>query len=160
VVVGEREDVRDVLVTRSLNGVKRDHAWDAASNVVMAFGEDESPRIGTSSLRRTAQIHQIWPSAQILSLRGNVDTRLRKLDSGEYDGIILASAGLHRMQLQERLAGQLIFFPVEMMMPAPGQGALGVEIRDEQALHALLAPLRNVEAQAATSAERAFMRRL
>jgi hydroxymethylbilane synthase len=95
-----------------------------------------------------------------LSLRGNVDTRLRKLDAGEYDGILLAAAGLHRLGIQERLADRLYYLPVEMMMPAPGQGALALEIRDEPEMQALVAPLQNRATQAATSAERMFMRRL
>ena len=85
-----------------------------------------------------------------MPLRGNVDTRLRKLDAGEYDGILLASAGLHRLDLQARLAERLTYFPADVLLPAPGQGALGLEIRDEPELYELLAP----------SAERMFMRRL
>jgi hydroxymethylbilane synthase len=89
-----------------------------------------------------------------------VDTRLRKLAAGDYDGIVLASAGLHRLDVQQGLANKVLYFPVEMLLPAPGQGALGLEIRDTPEFKALLAPLRDNVAQATTSAERMFMRRL
>lgn len=141
VVVGPREDVRDVLVSN--------HAKLSTN-----------PRIGTCSLRRTAQIRAFLPNAQILPLRGNVDTRLRKLEAGEYDAIVLAAAGLHRLALQERFVGRITYLPIEVMMPAPGQGALAVEMRDEREIQALIAPIENTLIQAATSAERMFMRRL
>ncbi|HLZ61106.1 MAG TPA: hydroxymethylbilane synthase [Ktedonosporobacter sp.] len=159
IVAGPREDVRDVLVSnRPIDG----EGGDEERGILRAslLGGKEEHRIGTGSLRRAAQIRRLWPTAQILPLRGNVDTRLRKLEAGEYDAIVLAAAGLHRMDLQERLADRLVYLPVLSMLPAPGQGALGVEIRDEPEFHALLAPLQNIEAQAATCAERAFMRRL
>jgi hydroxymethylbilane synthase len=154
IIVGPREDVRDVFVSNS--------AWSISAQGLRPVDLDMEapPRIGTGSLRRTAQIRALCPSAQILPLRGNVDTRLRKLEAGDYDGIILAAAGLHRLNIQEGLAGQLTYFPVELMMPAPGQGALALEIRDEPEMHRLLAPLRDAQVQATTSAERMFMRRL
>jgi hydroxymethylbilane synthase len=93
-------------------------------------------------------------------LRGNVDTRLRKLEAGDYDGIVLAAAGLHRLELQERLVGRMAYFPIELMMPAPGQGALALEMRDEPQMRTLLAPLQDTTVQATTGAERMFMRRL
>jgi len=117
-------------------------------------------RIGTCSLRRTAQIRAFFPEVEILPLRGNVDTRLRKLDAGDYDAIVLAAAGLHRLEMHERLAGRVSYLPIEVMMPAPGQGALAVEMRDEPEMQRLVAPLNNSAVQAATSAERVFMRRL
>lgn len=139
VVVGAREDVRDVLVVN---------------------GKATPLRIGTCSLRRTAQIRALFPEVEILPLRGNVDTRLRKLDAGDYDGIVLAAAGLHRLGVHERLADRLRYLPIEVMMPAPGQGALAVEVRDEAEMQMLIAPLRDAATEAATSAERMFMRRL
>ncbi|HTK09669.1 MAG TPA: hydroxymethylbilane synthase [Ktedonobacteraceae bacterium] len=147
VVTGPREDVRDVLVTNDV------------------FSSDEQAqealrRVGTVSLRRIAQLRVLLPGADILPLRGNVDTRVRKLEAGEYDGILVAAAGLHRLGLQERLAGRLRYFPAETLLPAPGQGALGLECRDEEEMLALLAPLRDDDVQAATSAERMFMRHL
>ena len=84
----------------------------------------------------------------------------RKLDAGDYDAIVLAAAGLHRLGLQEQLANRMAYLPPEMMLPAPGQGALAVEIRDEPEMLDLLAPLHDPYVQAETSAERMFMRRL
>jgi len=155
VVVGPREDVRDVLVTRF--ALHRQQTIDTHGVYEALNG---TVRIGTGSLRRMAQLRAYNPDIQILPLRGNVDTRLRKLDSGEYDAIVLAAAGLHRMNIQERLAGRVHYFPMEFMMSAPGQGALALEIRDEPAMHALLAPLHDPQVQATTSAERIFMRHL
>ncbi len=139
----------------------RTRAINVASTPFMRLLDNETNlRIGTCSLRRTAQLRALRSDVQILPLRGNVDTRLRKLDAGEYDGIVLAAAGLHRLGIQERLAGRLYYLPIEMMMPAPGQGALALEIRDEPEMQALVAPMRDQATQAATSAERMFMRRL
>ncbi|GAC1378258.1 MAG: hydroxymethylbilane synthase [Ktedonobacteraceae bacterium] len=146
VTVGPREDVRDVLVFNHQN------------NSTLTC--ETSSRIGTCSLRRTAQIRAQYPMAQILPIRGNVDTRLRKLDANEYDGIVLAAAGLHRLDMRERLAGRITYFPIESMMPAPGQGALALEIRDESAIYELLAPLNDLVTQTTTTAERMFLRRL
>jgi hydroxymethylbilane synthase len=150
VVPGPREDVRDVLI---MNHSEDQSSWGAKT-------QKEGLRIGTSSLRRIAQLRVLHPGAEILPIRGNVDTRVRKLEAGEYDGIVLAAAGLHRLGLQESLIGRLSYFPIETLLPAPGQGALGLECRDEQAMLELLAPLQNNGVQAATSAERMFMRHL
>jgi hydroxymethylbilane synthase len=156
VVVGPREDVRDVFVANETF-----HIAEGKLQPVVAHPRQEAPlRIGTCSLRRMAQIRALCPDAQILPLRGNVDTRLRKLEAGDYDGIILAAAGLHRLEMQQRLAERLLYLPVELMLPAPGQGALALEIRDEPEIRALLAPLQDVTLQAATAAERMYMRRL
>jgi hydroxymethylbilane synthase len=155
VVVGPREDARDVFVSRVPFEIV------ARSLRPVAEAEQGAPlRIGTCSLRRTAQLKEFAPEADILSLRGNVDTRLRKLDAGDYDGIVLASAGLHRMEMQERLAGRMTYFPLEMLLPAPGQGAIALECRSDPAIMELLTPLRDDLIQAATSAERMFMYRL
>jgi hydroxymethylbilane synthase len=156
VVAGPREDVRDIFVSNRAFHISEGRLQPVEADAELA----QSPRIGTSSLRRGAQIREFFPGAQILPIRGNVDTRLRKLESGEFDGIVLAAAGLHRMKLQPQLAERLIYFPIEMMTPAPGQGALGLEIRTEPEMQALLEPLRDIMVQAATSAERMFMRRL
>ncbi len=141
-VAGEREDVRDVLIRRS------------------ALDTSPPARIGTCSLRRTAQMRVLFPKAEILALRGNVDTRLRKLDAGEYDAIVLAAAGLHRLGVHADLAARMTYLSPEQVLPAPGQGALGLESREEPELLKLLAPLHNLQAQATTNAERMFMRRL
>ena len=115
-------------------------------------------RIGTSSLRRQAQLKAIRPDLDIHPLRGNVDTRLRKLEHGEYDAIILASAGLKRLGKTE-LVKQII--PAEIMCPAAGQGALGIEIREgDAATRELLAFLDDPAARAATTCERALLNRL
>jgi hydroxymethylbilane synthase len=151
VVAGPREDVRDVLVSGPGSTI---------TPVALAAPGDIPLRIGTCSLRRTAQLLACSPNVHILPLRGNVDTRLRKLEAGEYDGIVLAAAGLHRMGQRERLAERLSYFPVEAMMPAPGQGAIAVEIRDEPETKTLVAPLNDPIVQAATAAERMFMRHL
>lgn len=149
-VVGPREDPRDVLITQHPQQL----SCHAAAELTLPL------RIGTCSLRRTAQIRALRPDVQILPLRGNVDTRLHKLDAGQYDAIILAAAGLHRLTLQERLADRITYLPIDIMMPAPGQSALAVEMRDEPELQALIAPIHNATAHATTSAERTFMRRL
>lgn len=169
IAVGAREDARDVLV---VNG-QIDQPWGNEHQIVYGRGDPcgrpaylglhaghPGLRIGTCSLRRTAQIRALFPEVEILPLRGNVDTRLRKLDAGDYDGIVLAAAGLHRLDMHERLAGRMSYLPVDVMMPAPGQGALALEMRDEPEMQRLITPLRNAVTQATTSAERVFMRRL
>lgn len=149
-VVGTREDVRDVLVMNSQSDLG-------------SFIEPECSRyirIGTCSLRRSAQIRALFSHAEILALRGNIDTRLHKLDAGYYDGIVLAAAGLHRLGKHEQLAQKMNYLPVEVMMPAPGQGALALEHRNEPEIQTLIASLRNNITNITTSAERMFMRRL
>jgi hydroxymethylbilane synthase len=126
--------------------------------------ETSSVRVGTCSLRRTAQLRALSQDVQILSLRGNVDTRLRKLEAGDYDSIVLAAAGLRRLYtedaLRERFGDHVYSLPIELMMPAPGQGALALECREDAEMLALLASLQDYSLQAATSAERMFMRHL
>lgn len=153
-VVGPREDVRDVMVSGSGEHVSAEDLQAQLSRIA------EPLRIGTGSLRRIAQLRCLSPDAQILSIRGNVDTRLRKLDAGDYDAIVLAAAGLHRLTLSSRLAGRVSYFPINTLMPAPGQGALALEMLDDPQMRDLITPLINREAQAATAAERMFMRRL
>ena len=115
-------------------------------------------RVGTSSLRRQAQLKAIRPDLDIHPLRGNVDTRLRKLEQGEYDAIILASAGLKRLN-KTQLIKQII--PAEIMCPAAGQGALGIEIRQGDAkTRELLEFLNDSSARAATTCERALLNSL
>lgn len=172
---GSREDVRDVFVFQSPSMLPLpEHGSQSGAAASRQFpltppliarnapaGYPNHPlRVGTCSLRRTAQVLALYPDAQILPLRGNVDTRLRKLDAGDYDCIVLAAAGLHRMNLQEQLADRLLYLPVDAMMPAPGQGALALEIRDEVEMRALIAPLSSPAEQATTGAERMFMCRL
>lgn len=118
-------------------------------------GLPASARVGTCSLRRTAQVKAQRPDLTILPLRGNVDTRLRKVQSGEYDAIVLAAAGLARLGLDEHITETL---PLETMLPAPGQGALAVQCRaeDEETLR-LLAAIHHFPTHAAVTAERAFL---
>lgn len=138
-----REDPRDALVSPGY----RQLADLPAGSVV-----------GTSSLRREAQIRAAFPALQVKPLRGNLQTRLSKLDAGEYDAIILAAAGLIRLGLGERIAA--ILSP-EQSLPAPGQGALGIEtLSTRPELAVLLAPLHHQDTAACVTAERAMSLRL
>src|SRR5690606_31973568 len=115
-----------------------------------------NPVIGTSSRRRAAQIKSVRPDADIRDLRGNIDTRLRKGASDDYDAVILASAGLHRMGWQDRIT-QLL--PVEVSCPAPGQGALAIETRSApDPAWELVASLDDADIRAEVSVERSFLR--
>ncbi|HKX38499.1 MAG TPA: hydroxymethylbilane synthase, partial [Burkholderiales bacterium] len=138
-----REDPRDVLVSKRF-----------ASLAEMPAGGT----IGTSSLRRSAQIVERYPALDIRLLRGNVDTRLAKLDRGEYDAIVLAVAGLKRLGLEARATARL---SADEMLPAPGQGALGIEcLAAHEEVVALLAPLADGSTTACVLAERAVRRAL
>ncbi len=117
----------------------------------------QKARVGTSSLRRQAQLKAVRPDLEIFPLRGNVDTRLRKMETGEYDAIILAHAGLRRLGRTEFVREIL---PVEMMCPAVGQGALGIETRAGDAVAAELQFLNSPETRAATVCERALLNQL
>jgi hydroxymethylbilane synthase len=160
-IAGEREDARDALVwSEQYAGEHGNYGWGKPRP---GSADDTTPfpmRIGTCSLRRTAQLRALLPPIDILPLRGNVDTRLHKLDAGEYDGIVLAAAGLHRLGAHERVEHRMKYLPLDVMLPAPGQGALALEIRDEADMLELVAPLHDNVVQATTSAERMFMRRL
>ena len=139
--VMEREDPRD--------------AWVSPHFATLA-ALPQGAVVGTSSLRRTVLLRALRPDLRIEPLRGNLDTRLRKLDEGHYAGIVLAAAGLKRLGLGSRI--RHIFEPAEML-PAAGQGALGVEVRAGRAdLVAALAPLAHPESWLAVSAERAVSR--
>src|SRR5690606_24467311 len=103
----------------------------------------QGARVGTSSLRRQAQLRAQRPDLDVVSLRGNVQTRLGKLDAGDFDAILLAAAGLKRLALDERIRCEL---PPEVSLPAVGQGAVGIECRaNDAAVEALLAPLNDVD---------------
>jgi hydroxymethylbilane synthase len=142
----EREDPRDALVLRS--GVHANSLQDLAPGAV----------VGTSSQRRLAQLKALRRDVAVKDLRGNVDTRVRKLDEGQYDALILASAGLIRLGLRERISAAVS--PSEML-PAVGQGAIAIETRadDEVALEATR-KLNHRETELACRAERAFLRGL
>ena len=138
-VICKREDPRDAFV----------------SNSYRTFDElPQSAVVGTSSLRRQCQLKALRPDLDIRSLRGNVGTRLSKLDNGDYDAIILASAGLIRLGLADRIAS---FIEVEQSLPAAGQGAVGIECRtDDVQVKQLLAPLADAETTCCVLAERAM----
>lgn len=138
-VICKREDPRDAFVSHSYR----------------TFAElPQGAVVGTSSLRRQCQLKALRPDLDIRSLRGNVGTRLSKLDNGDYDAIILASAGLIRLGLADRIAS---FIDVEQSLPAAGQGAVGIECRtDDVQVHALLAPLADAETTYCVRAERAM----
>lgn len=141
--IGEREDPRDAFVSSQFNKL-----------------EELPPGsvVGTSSLRRQCQIQARFSTLKIESLRGNVQTRLRKLDEGQYAAIILAAAGLKRLGLGERITSLL---PTEQSLPAVGQGAIGIECRaGRDDLVALLAPLNHPDTAACVTAERAMSRAL
>ncbi|VTX61275.1 hydroxymethylbilane synthase [uncultured Aggregatibacter sp.] len=138
-VICQREDPRDAFVSHSYR----------------TFAElPQGAVVGTSSLRRQCQLKALRPDLDIRSLRGNVGTRLSKLDNGDYDAIILASAGLIRLGLADRIAS---FIDVEQSLPAAGQGAVGIECRtDDAQVQALLAPLADAETTYCVLAERAM----
>lgn len=141
--ITEREDPSDAFV----------------SNTYQSLAEMPAGAVvGTASLRREAQIRARYPQLEIKPLRGNVQTRLRKLDEGQYDAIILAAAGLKRLELDERISSLLA--PQESL-PAAGQGALGIEtLAQAQEVQALLMPLNHAQTAACVTAERALARAL
>ncbi len=145
----EREDPRDALVTPAGRPVPSTHS----DTLVTSLGH--SPRVGTGSVRRIAQLKRLWPHAVCLPIRGNLDTRLRKLDAGGYDVLVLAAAGLKRLGLADRIASAL---PVDRCLPAPGQGAIALEIRDaDERIGALVARCADTHATASVTAERALV---
>jgi hydroxymethylbilane synthase len=138
-----REDVRDALIS-----AKAKSLGDLPAGAVVA----------SSSLRRQAQVRHLRPDLSVVSMRGNVETRLRKLAEGAADATLLAMAGLNRLGLADRAAGPIA---VEEMLPAVAQGAIGVELRaDDAQMAGLLAPLNHEPTALAVTAERAFLARL
>ncbi len=138
-----RSDPRDVLV-----------ANDGLSTATLAPGT----RIGTSSLRRKAQLLARWPGLAVKELRGNVGTRLQRLDAREFDGLVVAAAGLRRLRLEHRIAEPL---SPDVVTPAPGQGALAVETRSQDcAIFDLLASIDDADARRAAEAERDLSARI
>lgn len=137
-VICKREDPRDAFVSNRYQSI------------------DELPagaRVGTSSMRRQCQLMEAYPQLELLDLRGNVNTRLARLDNDEYDGIILATAGLLRLDMAERISQRI---PVSQSLPAGGQGAVGIECRaDDEQTQALLSVLHHTDTAARVAAERA-----
>ena len=140
--ITEREDPRDVLIAR-----------DGSRLADLPTGA----RLGTSALRRKAQLLRINPGWVIIPLRGNLDTRIKKLESEALDAVILAAAGVRRMGLE---AAVTEYLPVDVMLPAVGQGALGIECRQEGKINEAIAFLRHPQSTMAVEGERAFLRRL
>jgi hydroxymethylbilane synthase len=141
--VCSRDEVRDCLVAR-----------DGLALAGLSAGSV----VGTSSLRRSAQLRALRHELDVQSIRGNVDTRVRKVRDGEYDASVLAGAGIRRLGLEDVVTEWL---PVETMLPAPGQGALAVQCRsDDERVLQLLAAIDDPGARATTGAERAFLRAL
>lgn len=139
--ISARADVRDVLVTKEPGRTLGNLPTGAV--------------VGTSSLRRKAQLLQARPDLDIQPIRGNVDTRLRKVQEGDYDAAVLAAAGLTRLGLDEHIAQ---FLPTDLIVPAPGQGALAIQCRaDDADTLALLAPLNDPNTRSCVLAERAFL---
>ena len=146
--VPEREDPRDALVLRA----------DLRIQNASLKNLPEGATVGTSSLRRIAQLKHLRPDVRVKDLRGNVDTRLRKLDSGDHDAIILACAGLRRLGLGQRISAPV---EIEEMLPAVSQGALGIETRADNAqANSLVSRLNHAPTRAAALAERALLRSL
>jgi hydroxymethylbilane synthase len=134
-----REDPRDVLISNRVSSIEE-----------LAPGD----RVGTSSLRRQCQLRALRPDVKVLDLRGNVNTRLDKLDNGVYDAILLAAAGVKRMGWAQRITQ---FLPPERLLPAIGQGAIGIESRSDDAwVRRLVAELNDAETATRVSAERAL----
>ena len=143
-----REDPRDAVVARrSLAG--------AVSHPDALFAPDRAPRVGTGSVRRTAQLRHAWPHLDIAPIRGNVGTRLDKLETGGFDLLVLAAAGLVRLNLAARIVARL---PLDLCVPAPGQGIVCAEYRGGDAeMRGLLARIADRDASAALEAERALV---
>jgi hydroxymethylbilane synthase len=142
----EREDARDALVRGP--GVQAESILNLPQGAV----------VGTSSQRRLSQLKALRPDVVVNDLRGNVDTRIRKLDEGQYDAVILACAGLVRLGLADRISARI---PTSEMLPAVGQGAIGIEIRsDNEFAAAAVSKLDHRETRVACLAERAFLRGL
>jgi hydroxymethylbilane synthase len=138
-----REDPRDVFILPAEN---------AHDDVATALAKRPQPRIGTSSVRRTAQLRPRFSTATFLPIRGNVDSRLRKLDAGEYDALILAAAGLRRLGFGDRISATI---SPNDCVPAPGQGIVAIEIRaDDEKSRKAVSPIHDGVAAAALEAER------
>jgi hydroxymethylbilane synthase len=159
-VVCEREDPRDALIANNKLEVKSEKliVKDEESKPSLIFSLPQNARIGTSSLRRSCQLLSFRPDLKIEQLRGNLDTRLRKLDEGQFYAIILATAGVKRLGLQDRITEIL---PPYISLPAIGQGAVGIECRiNDEFVNDLISPLNHPETFICVKAERAFLKKL
>ena len=151
-VICKREDPRDAFITRTQSTEHR-------TQTIKRFKYlPKGATIGTSSLRRMCQLLNIRPDLKIMQLRGNLDTRLRKLDEGQFDAIILAAAGVKRLGWAERITEVL---EPGISLPAIGQGAIGIECRiDDKFTNKLIKPLNHPETAVCVRAERAFLKKL
>jgi hydroxymethylbilane synthase len=149
-----REDPRDAVVLPDrAGGAGFGGQISSIDDLVSALGQ--SPSIGTSSVRRIAQLSRLFPAARFRPIRGNLDTRLRKLDQGEHDAIVLAAAGLKRLGAGARIS---LALPVNACVPAPGQGIVAVEARaDDAVTGAAVSGIDDPAAHAALDAERAMV---
>src|ERR1700690_461053 len=159
-VICKREDPRDAFITGS--GEAAAFAGDATvvahRDAPISFNNlKQGAVIGTSSLRRSCQLLHIRPDLKIAQLRGNLDTRIRKLDEGQFDAIILAAAGVKRLGWSERITEIL---STETSLPAIGQGAIGIECRTDGDINDLVALLNDPETSTCVRAERAFLKKL
>jgi hydroxymethylbilane synthase len=145
-----REDPRDAVV------LPAGRTASSVEDVKAVLGP--APKIGTSSVRRIAQLLALFPDARFEPIRGNLDTRLRKLDSGDYDALVLAAAGLRRLQHAHRISTAL---PAEVCVPAPGQGIIAIEVRDDdQRMLDAVNAINDAAAGVALEAERTVVTRL
>jgi hydroxymethylbilane synthase len=168
-----REDPRDAVVLPAMadgSGLMAEKAINHQPSAIVSLGQKaspmvtledlllhlgQSPRIGTGSVRRVSQITRLMPGANFLPIRGNLDTRLRKLDGGEYDALVLAAAGLRRLGFTSRIS---LALPASACVPAPGQGIVAVEIRaDDDEVRRAVAGIDDPAAAAALNAERALV---
>lgn len=182
-VICKREDPRDALITNKKIEDKKIRRWEdknLSTSQLLNFSTSQSliselnssptrysllydlpqgTTVGTSSLRRMCQLLNIRPDLKIMQLRGNLDTRLRKLDEGQFDAIILAAAGVKRLGLAEKRITEVL--EPEISLPAIGQGAIGIECRiDDKFTNKLIEPLNHPETAVCVRAERAFLKKL
>jgi hydroxymethylbilane synthase len=150
-----REDPLDAVVLPD-GGDGRGYAPGSIDDLVACLGQ--TPSIGTGSVRRIAQLTRLLPGARFTPIRGNLDTRLRKLDEGQHDAVVLAAAGLRRLGFAARIS---LTLPVDACVPAPGQGIVAIEIRqDDDAVRRALTVVQDEYAAAALAAERAVVEAL
>jgi len=163
-VICKREDPRDAFITaagsQSPSATRRGGKSEVRSQKEIKKFKDlpQGATVGTSSLRRSSQLLSIRPDLKIMQLRGNLDTRLRKLDEGQFDAIILAAAGVKRLGWADRITETL---EPSVSLPAIGQGAVGIECRiDDEFINKLIAPLNHNETSVCVRAERACLKKL
>ena len=151
--VPEREDARDALI------ISRNICNGSGGGKTAALSElPAGARVGTGSFRRQAQLLSLRPDLRIVDIRGNVDTRIRKMESGAYDAVALAAAGLRRLGMKDRIS---YAFSFDEMLPAPGQGALAAEVRADDAFtNEIVVKLNHPSTALAVAAERDFLERL